>query len=221
LVIDSYYFYDDRSNLTRALQIDFLGDGTEINTEQMNFYTDEDQIYRREQYKNSSLVSVQTTTYTSLGKKARIEFMSYDPAYSGESIMSYDPSNRLIRSANYTDGVHSSSSIYQYPGEGLDRTFWTYAGQDSVLWLQGEEDYMDNRIVTRSSFSAVDQDTSTNKYYYNENGDLWKETFEKNGNERVRIEKTFYGLLLMEYRLYEIDFDSAKDDYYLTVYEYY
>jgi len=71
------------------------------------------------------------------------------------------------------------------------------------------------------TFNHVDNGTYITRYFYNEYNDLAKETFEKNGDERVRIENQYDGELLIERKRYSLDFSKPSVDYYLTIYEYY
>jgi hypothetical protein len=147
--------------------------------------------------------------------------MSYTDNNVTELFITYDPSQRILKHLIKVNGNHENSDLYEYPTDELDRYFWTFLGQDSVLWIEGEEKYVNDNMIEKRTYNYVDSTTMYNRYYYNNNGDLIMETVEKNGEQRIRIERKYNGELLIEEKWYSGDFSKTDVEYFLTKYEYY
>ena len=221
--IDDHHFeYDEQDNLIRSMVTYYTGDRKGTSSESLYFYNDNNQNYRYESYKDGSLIYERTSTYTTFGElESNISISYYDSEYSTEYYVQYDTLQRVIRQTTYTDDVLNGSSYYEYFGSGLDRKFWQFVEKDSILWLEGVEYYEGDRIVLKNYLNHADGSNFVNKYIYNVFNELQRETLERNGDERIRIDNKYSGRLLMEHRRYSINFDNANDNYYLRVYEYY
>lgn len=220
LIYEFYYNYDDNGNLIRTVRFEESEDGQEMVYERLFSFNEQNQNIKSEYYINGDLMFLQTSAFTKFGKMDILKEVFYDRQYSTETKYTYDDLHRVLAEVKRLGGAHSNSVKYEYIDEGQDRRYWHFLGQDSVLWSNGKEQYANSRIWSREVVNHLDGNKFLNQYFYNEFDELVRETYTKNGDERVRIKNNFVGPVLLEQRRYNVDFDRSNDDFDLIVYEY-
>ena len=192
-----------------------------LNLEYKYYYDFKSQNYKTEYYFEGILNSLYYSYFDDFGNITLRIDSTLENNEVFNSYNQFDSLNRLVSFSSYHNLQHDNTTIYNYKGAGMDRYFQTFFGEDSLIWIEGEEEFIDKKLIMNRTFNHVDNDTSITRYFYNEYNDLAKETFEKNGDERVRIENQYDGELLIERKRYSLDFSKPSVDYYLTIYEYY